>query len=169
MVRRTVHDRSRRPLIRPFRPSNLGPLQRLISHTIEVSYSEVYPPRSLAFFKEFHTGEKILERGRVGTVLVAEESGELIATGSLIDGEIFAVFIHPDLQRSGLGKALMAMLEETARASGATESVLSVSLTSKRFYEGLGYEMFEACSKDLGAGQRLDFWKARKRLVPLKP
>jgi len=169
MAHKTVHDRSKRLLIRPFRPSDLGPLQRLIWHTIEVSYSEVYPPRALAFFKEFHTGEKLFERGRIGTVLVAEESGELIATGSLVDGEIFAVFVHPDLQRGGLGKALMAVLEETARASGATESVLSVSLPSKRFYERLGYEMFEACLKDLGAGQRLDFWKAKKRLVPFEP
>jgi hypothetical protein len=42
---------------------------------------------------------------------------------------------------------------------------LSVSLPSRRFYENLGYELVEACSIDVGEGQRLDFWKARKMLA----
>ena len=101
-------------------------------------------------------------------VFELEEKGELVATGSLVDGEIFAVFVHPGRQRAGLGKALMKALEGRARESGLRESLLSVSLPSRRFYEDLGYEIVEACSKDLGDGQKLDFWKARKRLGPLE-
>ena len=58
----------------------------------------------------------------------------------------------------------MKRLEGQAQADGATESVLSVSLPSRRFYESLGYEIVEACSKNVGNGQRLDFWKAKKKL-----
>jgi GNAT superfamily N-acetyltransferase len=94
-----------------------------------------------------------------------EENGDLVATGSLVDGEIFAVFVHPAFQGIGHGKALMRVLEDKARASGVSESLLSVSLPSKRFYEGLGYEIVQECSRDLGAGQRLNFWKAKKRLI----
>ena len=61
----------------------------------------------------------------------------------------------------------MERLEAAARAAGVTESVLSVSLPSKRFYEGLGYEIVEERSRHLGEGQRLDFWKAKKRLAGL--
>jgi len=152
---------------RRFRASDVGALRRLICETIDISYGGIYPPRAVAFFKDFHAEPKIFDRSRVGTVLVAEKNGELIATGSLIDGEIFAVFVHPDQQQTGLGKALMKNLEDQARAAGATESVLSVSLPSKRFYEGLGYEIGEVSSRSLGDGQQLDFWKAKKRLVPL--
>ena len=154
--------------VRRFRPSDVGSLRHLICETIDVSYSGVYSPRAVAFFKAFHAERKIIERGQVGTLLVAGRDGEIVATGSLVDGEIFAVFVHPDHQQAGLGKALMKALEDRARASGARESVLSVSLPSKRFYQGLGYEIVQECSKDLGDGQRLDFWKARKRLVPLE-
>ena len=153
--------------VRRFRDADVGVLRKLICETIDVSYARVYPPRAVAFFKTFHAEEKILDRGRRGTVLVAEKDGEIVATGSLVDGEIFAVFVHPDHQQAGLGKALMRALEEQAMASGVAQSELSVSLPSKRFYESLGYEIVEDRSRDLGEGQRLDFWKARKRLMPL--
>ncbi|AZO00888.1 GNAT family N-acetyltransferase [Mesorhizobium sp. M9A.F.Ca.ET.002.03.1.2] len=157
---------SRQTKIHQFQCSDLDSLRRLIWDTIDISYSNLYPPRAVEFFKEFHSDQNILERAQAGIVLVAEDNGEIITTGSLVDGEIFAVFVHPDRQRVGLGKALMKMLEEQARASGTSESVLSVSLPSKRFYEGLGYEIVQECSKDVGDGQRLDFWKAKKRLFP---
>ena len=152
--------------IRPFHPDDLDALHGLIQETIEISYAKAYPPRAVAFFKDFHGKEEILERGQAGTVLVVEQDGALVATGSLIDGEIFGVFVHPDVQGAGLGKTLMELLEEKARASGSEEFLLSVSLPSKKFYEGLGYEIVQDCSRDLGAGERLNFWKARKRLAP---
>lgn len=155
--------------VRPFQRADLDSLQRLIWETIDVSYSAVYPPRALAFFKEFHAKQEIIERSEAGTVLVTEENGDLIATGSLVNGEIFAVFVHPAFQGVGHGKALMRVLEDEARAAGVSESLLSVSLPSKRFYKDLGYEIVETCSRDLGGGQRLDFWKAKKRLMAPEP
>jgi ribosomal protein S18 acetylase RimI-like enzyme len=68
------------------------------------------------------------------------------------------------MQRGGAGKALMAALEDDARGAGLTEVTLSVSVPSKRFYEDRGYEITEIRSRDLGDGQFLEFWKARKRL-----
>ena len=151
--------------IRSFRPSDLEALRGLIWQTIDVSYAPVYPPRALTFFKDFHAKHKLVERSELGTVLVAEENGRLVATGSLVNGEIFAVVVYPTCQGAGLGKALMTALEDRARASGMHESVLSVSLPSKRFYTGLGYEIVQDCAKDLGSGQRLEFWKAKKQLL----
>ena len=156
------------PNIRKVQKSDIGRLQRLIYDTIDASYSQVYPPRAVQFFKEFHAEHRIIERSRTGTILVLEENGQLVATGSIVDSEILAVFVHPRYQHGGRGKALMQDLEEEARQRGVTESELSVSLPSKRFYEGLGYEMVEVRSKDVGEGQRLDFWKARKFLTPVQ-
>lgn len=155
--------------IRKFRQSDTGPLLRLVHRTIDVSYTQVYPPRAVQFFKDFHSEPKILERSRRGTVLVVEEEGALTATGSIVAGEIFAVFVHPRFQQGGRGKALMQALEEEARAQGVTESELSVSLPSLPFYRGLGYVVVEERSRDLGEGQRLDFWKARKPLLASDP
>ena len=153
--------------VRPFRPADLDPLVRLIRDTIEESYGAVYPPRAVEFFKGFHSEQKILERSRRGSILVVEEEGVLTATGALVDGEIFGVFVHPQHQHGGRGKALMRALEDEARARGVKHAELSVSLPSVRFYQSLGYRMVEERSRDLDDGQRLEFWKAAKRLVPL--
>ncbi len=162
-------DTSKNRNIRKFRTSDINRLRRLIHDTIDFSYAVVYPPRAVQFFKDFHAEQKILERSRRGTVLVMEEGGELAATGSMVDGEIFAVFVHPDFQHRGRGKALMQVLEDQARAGGVVESELSVSLPSMAFYLSLGYEIIEENSKDVGDGQKLEFWKARKRLVTAVP
>ncbi len=41
--------------IRRFRESDLCQLVRLISEIIGISYAEVYPPRAVQFFKDFHS------------------------------------------------------------------------------------------------------------------
>ncbi len=152
--------------IRKFEESDIGQLQQLIYDTIDASYAQVYPPRAVKIFKEFHAEHRIIERNRTGTTLVLKENGELVATGSIVDREILAVFVHPKFQNGGRGKALMRDLEKEARQRGVAESELSVSLPSKKFYESLGYEMVEERSKDVGEGQRLNFWNARKLLTP---
>jgi hypothetical protein len=65
--------------------SDLGILQELVHHTIDISYSAVYPPRAVLFFKEFPSAEKILQRYRHGAILVAEKDGKII---SLITGRL---------------------------------------------------------------------------------
>src|SRR5207237_3137813 len=150
--------------IRRVQESDVCQLARLISETIGISYAEVYPPRAVQFFQDFHSEKKIADRSKTGTTLVIEEDGELVATGSLVRGEILAVFVHPRLQKGGRGKALMKALENEARANGVTEIGLSISLLSKRFYESLGYKVVDEISRGVGEGQRLDFWKAVKQL-----
>ena len=150
--------------IRRFREPDLCQLVRLISETIGISYAGVYPPRAVQSIKDFHSEKKIADRSKTGTTLVVEEDGELVATGSLVHGEILGLFVHPRLQKGGRGKALMKALENEARASGVTEIALNISLPSKRFYESLGYKVVEEISRDVGEGQRLDFWKAVKQL-----
>jgi len=150
--------------IRRFREPHLSQLTRLISETIGISYAEVYPPRAVQFLKDFHSETKIADRSKSGTTLVVEEDGELVASGSLVDGEILAVFVQPRLQKGGRGRALMRALEEEARARGVSQIRLSSSLPSKKFYDSLGYKITEEKSIDVGEGQRLDFWKAVKEL-----
>jgi GNAT superfamily N-acetyltransferase len=150
--------------IRPSEIDDLPALSRLIFRTIETSYSGVYPPRAIAFFKQFHSEEKVLQRIETGVTLVAEQDSQLIATASLDGQEITAVFVDPDRQRFGFGQLLMQDLEERARKSGIGETVISVSLPSKKFYERLGYQIVEKRCKDLGDGQSLIFWKAKKTM-----
>jgi N-acetylglutamate synthase-like GNAT family acetyltransferase len=151
--------------IRPFRESDAETIRELIHHTIEVSYSPVYPPRAVQFFKDFHTATKIIERHRKGEILVVEKDGKVIGTGSIVDVDIFGVFVKPNFQHQGYGKTIMQELEKKAFINGISEVSLSVSLPSRKFYESLGYEIIEDRSIDVGEGQRLDYWEAKKTLL----
>jgi N-acetylglutamate synthase-like GNAT family acetyltransferase len=151
--------------IRQFRASEAGAVCELVHHTIDVSYSPVYPPRAVQFFKDFHSEAKIIERHQKGEILVVEKDGKVIGTGSVVGADILGVFIHPASQHKGYGKSLMQALEDTAVANGISEVVISVSLPSRRFYERLGYEIIENRTIDVGGAQKLDYWEAKKSLI----
>lgn len=151
--------------IRQFRVSEVEALRVLIHHTIDVSYLPVYPPRAVQFFKEYHSEVKIIGRFTKGEIFVVETDGKLIGTGTIVGVDIFGVFVHPDFQHHGLGKALMKELEEKAITSGISEVALNVSLPSRKFYENLGYEIIEEHAKDVGKGQWLHYWEAKKTLM----
>jgi len=151
--------------IRLFREADLEAIKALIDHTIDVCYSGVYPPRAVEFFKRYHARDRILTRSKAGYVPVLEHGDLLIATGALVDAEICAVFVAPGVQGRGFGKRVMQALESRAALQRTHEVHLSVSLPSRRIYERLGYEIHEEAFLDVGEGQRLDYWKATKRLA----
>ena len=128
-------------MIRPFNETDLNTLHRMIWRTIDISYSGVYPLLAVRFFKDYHSAKRILERNNVGEILILEENGVMLATGALIGNEITGVFVNPDNQRQGHGKAIITELEKIARAKGLPEIILSISLPSRIFYENLGYEV----------------------------
>jgi len=151
--------------VRQFHGSDLISLHRMICDTIDVCYSGVYPVRAVQFFKEYHSEEKIMERSQAGEVLIIERGGSIVATGALVGNEILGVFVKSSEQGRGYGKTLMSELERRARAKGLSEVVLSVSLPSREFYGNLEYEVLVKCSLDVGEGQHLDYWPARKTLT----
>jgi GNAT superfamily N-acetyltransferase len=153
-------------LIRPFNKTDLHALHRMICETIDASYSGVYPPRAVAFFKEYHSEKKITERNIIGKImlLISESDDSILATGSLTGSEIYGVFVRPGYQRKGYGKSVMTMLEHIAIGEGITELSLSISLPSKQFYEHLGYKIIGECALDVGEGECLKYWSGKKKL-----
>jgi GNAT superfamily N-acetyltransferase len=152
--------------IRLFDEAELLSLHRMIRDTIDASYSGVYPPRAVDFFKGHHSEERIAERSATGEILVlaASRDGSILATGSLVGSEIVGVFVHRDHQRKGYGKAIMAILERMAITKGITEVSMSISLPSRMFYERLGYDVLEERALDVGEGQYLKYWPGKKVL-----
>lgn len=157
-------------MIRLFNKTDLYVLHLMICDTINTSYSGVYPPRAVCFFKEYHSKKKIIERSTIGEILVliSERNASILATGSLVNSEIVGVFVHPDHQRQGHGKALMDELEKNASAKGLSEVNLSVSLPSRVFYEHLGYDILDERALDVGEGECLKYWLGKKVLQPQK-
>jgi GNAT superfamily N-acetyltransferase len=150
---------------RVFLPGDAEAVRELIHSTIEACYTGVYPARAVEYFLQYHSESEILRRAQKGTTIVAEAGGRIVATGTLKGKYIIAVFVYRHVQDRGLGRRIMGALEERARTDGVEEIWLDVSLPSRAFYERMGYGGFEPAFLDVGEGQRLDYWKASKRLT----
>jgi GNAT superfamily N-acetyltransferase len=129
--------------LREFRPDDVQAVRELIHSTIEACYTGVYPPRAVAYFLQYHSESEILRRAQRGYTVVAEVGGQVLATGTLKDRYIVAVFVRRGDQGRGLGRRIMDVLENRARAVGLAEICLDVSLPSRAFYEKLGYGGYE--------------------------
>lgn len=83
--------------------------------------------------------------------LVGELHHQIVAVGSLITGEIRRVYVSPDLQGHGIGKAMVDALEAEARKRGETQLTLESSPSSLAFYEHLGYRRVGDARHVIGA------------------
>ena len=72
--------------------------------------------------------------------VVAEASDRLLGVGLLHrSGEINLLYLAPNAQRQGMGKAIQLALEEKAQAWGLLELKLDSTALACPFYERLGY------------------------------
>lgn len=152
-------------MLRPFVAEDLAALKQLVHGTIDACYTGIYPPRAVDFFKGFHTDAAIGQRAVEGYTIVLVRNGAICGTGTLLKGHITAVYVQPCLQGRGMGKTIMRHLEERARGDGLGEVTLHASLPSRKFYESIGYELSAEDSNDVGDGEQLRYYRARKRLT----
>jgi putative acetyltransferase len=112
---------------------------------------------AVAFFRVNHDSE---------IRLVAELDGELVGIGALVlaESELRACYVVPDAARRGVGSALVAEIERTARHHRLTHLELLSSLTAEPFYRALGYEVEGRVEHVLGSGGRMAAVKMRKTL-----
>ncbi|MCT9095438.1 GNAT family N-acetyltransferase [Haloarchaeobius sp. HME9146] len=78
--------------------------------------------------------------------VVAELDGEVVGFGHLAvdDGEVRAVYVKPAAARRGVGSALLAHLEGTARDAGLDGCYLWASLNAVPFYRQAGWDVVGA-------------------------
>lgn len=132
------------PTIRPATMADVEAILALHVASIRRLGAETYSPRQVDAWATKPEGTSpyeasIRDDGR--HVIVAERDGELLGWGRLdrSDGEVSAVYVHPDHARQGVGSALVAHLEALAREWGFDRLHLWASLNAVPFYESLGF------------------------------
>ncbi|MGV6873258.1 GNAT family N-acetyltransferase [Pseudochelatococcus sp. B33] len=82
----------------------------------------------------------VLELMRNRKVFVAAEGAQIVGTASLDGHVVRTVFVDPDAQGRGVGRLLMAAVEQAARAAGVGTLAVPSSVTAEQFYAKLGFK-----------------------------
>jgi GNAT superfamily N-acetyltransferase len=152
--------------LRPYEAGDLDAVFALVARTIETSYAGVYGPTAIAHFHEHHTRDEICRAAEEGCTVLLEQDDRLLATGTVVGDHVDRVYVAPEHQGRGLGRRVMAALEEEARRAGVRTIRLAASIPARVFYLRLGYRLVSEECHDFPDGDCLPWFKMAKDLEP---
>ena len=134
-------------IIRRLKEEDAQAVSRLIITTIRISNVGDYPAELMEELVKTQTPKHVLERASWTHFYVAEEAGEIIACGAIgpfwgkeDESSLFSIFVHPDQQGKGIGRAIVETLERDEFALRAKRIEIPASITGLPFYRKLGYD-----------------------------
>jgi GNAT superfamily N-acetyltransferase len=108
-----------------------------------------YPPEVIAAWAPLPITqaavEAIIANPEKEIRFIAERDGHIVGLACLViaKNELRACYVAPEAARTGIGKALLTKIEETARNAGVKYLWADSSLTAEKFYRSQGYEVTE--------------------------
>jgi GNAT superfamily N-acetyltransferase len=150
--------------VRRFSRKDLPKISLLITDTIKRCYLGIYPPKAVRFFLDYHAPENIVRDATAGTTLVGWLDETPVATATLNGSYISRVFVRPENQGQGLGNKLANELERLAIERGVEQLKLDASLTSRQFWEKLGWRVMSH-EVEMVDEEQLEYFKMMKELV----
>lgn len=77
---------------------------------------------------------------------------------------IRAFFVHPDRARQGIGRRILELCEEAARAAGFSRLNLGATIPGEPLYRALGFAVTDRAEIDLGDGVSMAYAKMTKAI-----
>ena len=107
-----------------------------------------------------------IERGEELIVVAMEPAGQIIGFGSIVpaNSELRAVYVAGAYGGQGVGRALLARLEELALEAGQAELRMDASINAVPFYEATGFISLERGEHPMPSGNRMACVRMRKAL-----
>ena len=138
--------------------SDAEAISQLIVQTLRLSNAQDYP--SAVIDRVAANFDAAGVRGLMASrqVFVALDGARVVGTASLAGDVVRSVFVLPERQGHGVGKALMRHVEGIARAGGMQQLRVPASLTAVPFYSTLGY----AVVREVVDGDERTFVMARE-------
>lgn len=153
-------------VVRPVAEAELPAVAALHRASILALCATHYAPDALAAWTDAlrPEGYRALFESRV--FLVAVDGEELVGFGVIEPTEalLHACYVRPSVAHRGVGRALVAEMERTARERGASSVRLNATDNAVGFYEALGYARGQRCANRLPSGVELSCVSMQKPL-----
>ena len=127
--------------LRAARDCDAEAISQVIVSALRETNAKDYPREVIERLAQIFSPAAVL--GMIGKrkVFVATWGQRIVGTASLDGRVVHAVFVAPDVQRSGVGRLLMAEVERTARSAGMATLLVQSSVTAVPFYARLGFNV----------------------------
>lgn len=125
--------------VRPALEADAARVSQVILAALLTSNAQDYPAHVIERVQDSFTPDAVLQLMRRRQMFVALVDGKLLGTASLDGRAVRSVFVDPAYHGHGLGRQLMAVVEQAALDSGLTSLVVPSSVTAEGFYARLGF------------------------------
>lgn len=125
-------------MIRAAKETDFDSVKNITKKTIWSVYPKYYPSGAVQFFSDHHLEDRIKADIDAEKVFVLEVDEIVIGTITVSDNEINRLFVLPDFQHKGYGRALMNFAEEMI-SKEFDRIILDASLPAKQIYLKRGY------------------------------
>lgn len=145
--------------------ADAGIVKKISHDTIKAVYPRYYPSGAVDFFLAHHSNEHILRDIEAGEVWLIADEGSTVGTVTVNGNEINRLFVLPEYQGKGYGRALMEYAEKLV-FSRYDCAELSASLPAKTIYIKNGYvpESYHIIECDNGDKLCYDYMKKQRNL-----
>ena len=124
--------------IRKALPADLPIVRDIVQETIRTVYPHYYPAGAVAFFQAHHSDNSMCRDIADGIVWLGFEGAQAVGTVTIRENEILRLFVLPQYQKRGYGRALLTFAEaEISRHY--PEILIDASLPAKAIYLKHGY------------------------------
>ena len=114
-------------------------ISSLIRQNADVVLSTHYSQQQLTAWKRYNTPARVRQRMLERRTFCAHRAGRLCATIALQGTEVVSFYVRPGLRGNGIGRVLLAHLEEYAAANGITALHLTSTPSALDFYLRSGW------------------------------
>lgn len=124
------------------RKEDLGLIRKISHETIKSVYPAYYPAGAVAFFLAHHSEEHIAADIADGKVWILYDEGNPVGTITISGSNINRLFVLPEYQHRGYGKAMLDYAE-TKILESQNCVLVDASLPAKQIYLRRGYKEIE--------------------------
>ncbi len=153
--------------IRPYRAGDVSTLIALFQESARSTGGRDYTASQVrAWAPDFIDPVQFARRSEARSTWVADCEQRVAGFSDLEpDGHIDMLFVHPDFQRRGVARALLAQLERCARNGRINRLYTEASITAKPVFEAVGFQVLAAQTVTLRTESLTNFLM-EKGLVP---